>query len=381
MNNRAKDIFKIVIIFISSILIIVTVINQLFYNIILRDNHKDTISDKDKYSNSGEYSLYDNGEIYFVDNKILYKIDSNNKLLKIKMFEFNCKCINIEGENVILFNRNVFPFRNDNFYRYNISDDSIKLISSHKYGFLETEMIDLLLNDKIIKTENRQLINNLLKDDSTKKLFELYTGYETKINLFSNNDYIVSSSDAGNEIIFDRKRKINYLHTGIFIFKDDEKTDEMLFITDGKLYQYSKETLINLNKIMNDAIEDPINFSEDADNYYFFSGSRYLSITDKRTESKIYKINKIDFKITEIYKSKKLDYDIAVALMPTFYVVYKEGVLYKYDITTNSIIDKKIIYNGNKKAYFEQTANYLFINEKDNLKIINTDNLNELTYK
>lgn len=381
MNNKLKDILKVVIIFVLSILIILTVLYQLFYNFILRDNTKNIISDKDKNSNLGENSAYENGEVYFIDNKILYKIDSNDKLLKMKIFGFNCKCIRVEGENVILFNRNVFPFRNDNFYKYNISDDSIKLISNHKYGFFETEMIDLLLNDKIIDIENSQLINNLLKDDSTKELFELSTGYKTKTKLFSNNNYIVSSSDAENKIIFDRNRKVNYLHTGIFIFKDDEKTGEMLFITDGKLYQYSNEELINLNKLINNVTEDPINFSEDADNYYFFCGSRYFSITYKMIESKIYKINKIDLHVTEIYKSNKLDYDIAVALMPTYYVIYKEGVLYKYDITNNSIINKMNICNSSKKVYFEQTANYLFVNENDNIKIINIDNFNELTYK
>lgn len=319
---------------------------------------------------------------FFFYNNFIYKINlRNDQITKESNLYITGNLMGIKNNtNLFLFRRSTFPLREDLFYDYDIKNKSAKLIKQNKYDFFETEKDYSQMRGVILSYKYNQFFDydeKMKISNDSENIFS-YTFNGTSYQVFLKENLMFRISEYGQEFLFDTKTRINYsLGKEFAVLNYQEATKDFIFFAGFKIYHYSNEKVEMLGDLSGIRYSNINNFSEDND-YYYFVFSKSLIPLKNQTRTCFYKISKSNYTLNQIEDST--DFANIVAIMPKYFITFKEGILYKYSNENIQLIDKKSINMSNGIVFFEQTANYLFLKKGNRISIINLDNYSELNF-
>jgi len=312
---------------------------------------------KDHMANYCISSVFYNNKTYFQKFNKIFSINSFDDCINnIGVIDNNLHIFSIDNEKMYFTNNQ----KNLKLYSSDLNCDDIKEILEDNYGgsvafkpplFCVSRGTIYNITGEIFVFKNNTF--NILKLGEN-KIF----APEDVFTISKNEDYIFINEKMHNVSgMYDIRNNVfmSYYKYADYpvILTSDKKLNKIFIMSGENLYVAIDKIISKITKLPNcDLLSF---FAEDDNNLYIAARS-----LDKKEV--LLQVNKTSGNIKLIYTTESPE---IVALTPQYYIIYKNGDLFKYGISDNKLISKVKIFNAseinNTNINFEYCNKYLFI--------------------
>ena len=333
---------------------------------------------KNSNANYGDNSVYYKDKVYFVKGSNLYSLDiSNDKVSYLFQKKFNGELCSIDS------NIAYFAEYNINYIKlYSIDLNGKNLKTVVKFVKTSRPIGDggyCVINGVIYRFSNGIGVvnNNNSSEITVPKNAQSIKSPDGTFSLIISNNYIYIKRD-GEPIS-------GLLNTNTNISMPYIRGQSILSYdnTNGKVYVEINDTIYY---VQNGAFTLLTKFNRndlnEGDTFVFTEDDKdlYLALGNTKDEDELFQINKVTGAYKNVYKT--VPNEKILTITSQYFVTYKKGYIYKYNLSDSRLIKKMMLFDG-KEGIFSYlqlhcTGNYLFSNKDNKLSVINLNKMDTI---
>lgn len=348
------------------------------------NSHSVYIGYKNSNANYGLYTAFYNGKIYFKDSSEIFAVDPKKNIVdKVCSANIDGQLFFVDQNTAYIIDFNDYPCHRCSHFEIS----SIKLDGSDQKKVAEYHNA-YPQDDEAYYVHNGLVYlfgsNTCFKGSGTVlgDLYNIPTGANTFISpddsftvYVSNNKIFARESTSSFLSLYDKdtNMSIPYNTSSPTILSYSEGIKLGYIYRKSKIYKLDNAGIslfTSLTPLANDNSGQLLLSAENSDLLYLVSGSlnnkqQLFSVAEKTGYCK------------QLYVTKENCENI-VALTDQYFVVYKNGYLYKYNIVNGAVSEKSKLAIGKGNFDFEQSQNYLYVQNNRIVNVINLKNMSEL---
>jgi hypothetical protein len=336
---------------------------------------------KNPNANYGLFTVFDHEKMYFKDSSAIYFITpQDNQVNKLCPFQDKGQLFAIDQNTAYTIDYPLYGrYTRFKITSVNLDGTNKKKVAQYSYSsphdpepyYVHNGQVYMMGYNTCFKgnTIEEGTLYNIPSNASVIKppdqSFTLYK-LSDKLALISKESSFTSLLDIKTNISF----PYNTVNPQVLTYV--QNSDQLYIYHKYKIYRGHGKTINVITQLASQALGYLLFFSED-------ENSIYLILGDKDSTQQFFKVDKNTGSYQVLYQTN--EHENFVALMKQYAFVYKQGVLYKYQILDDQLhFDSKLVVNDDKinaQLNIEQCNRYLYF-QSNKIQIINLDSMNVL---